>query len=318
MAKKDRRNGLWQAGNTLCPICLMEFSEEDIASRLAEVEHTPPLKAGKPHLTVLTCQKCNRKGGEWIDKAAIEALKQEYDGTLTTQHGTISVKMGLGHSGSIERGLITINHPSVDGSLYLRPTRKQELPRLPTAELKLAWVQRKQRSIAIGLLKAAYLAVFAIVGVEFAKAKALRRVRAQIRQPDELILENFCIPCRKHTGRRICLVYRSGSKTCWGVMLDGFMVLIPSMDDEEWKSTGDIQEISTIKQFTQTFGASKNVLFPAVAEIPVTALPARGIEEVGSLGWELRAKAMETVRHFVSIGRRGEKLWLLEVRQGPS
>ena len=201
MAKKDRRLGLWQAGNTLCPICLMEFSEEDIASRLAELEHTPPLKAGKPHLTVLTCQKCNRRGGEWIDKAAIEALKREYDATLTTQHDTISVKIGLGHPGSIGRGLITMSHPAVDGALYLRPTRKQELPRLPTTELKLAWAQRKHRSVTVGLLKSAYLAVFAIVGVEFAKAEALGRVRAQIQQPDDLILDNFCIPCRKDTTR---------------------------------------------------------------------------------------------------------------------
>ena len=317
MAKKDRRLGLWQAGNTLCPICLTEFSEQDIASGAAEVEHTPPLKSGKPHITVLTCQRCNRKSGEWIDKATIEALRQEYDGTLTTRHRTISVKIGLTHPGAIGRGLVTITHPKTNGALYLRPTRKQELPRLSTTGLKLSWGQRKHRSIEIGLLKSAYLAVFAIVGVEFAKAKALRRVREQIAQPDKALLENFCIPCRRDTGRRICLVYKGG-KTCWGVMLDGFMVLIPSIDDEKWNPTIDIREISAIKQFTQTFGASKNFMFPAVTEITIAALgehAARGMEQVGSLGWELKVTAKEAVRHFVSIGRRGEILWLLNVNR---
>ena len=47
--------------NTLCPICLLEFSREDATAKngRASIEHVPPLKAGKPHIRVLTCKNCN-------------------------------------------------------------------------------------------------------------------------------------------------------------------------------------------------------------------------------------------------------------------
>ena len=90
--------------------------------------------------------------------------------------------------------------------VYIRPTRKQELPRILTERFRLSWGTRGRRAIEIGLLKAAYLAVFAILGVEFAKAKALRKVREQIAQPDEKLLAHFCLRSEQPRGRAVCLV----------------------------------------------------------------------------------------------------------------
>ena len=166
---------------------------------------------------MLSCQTCNRQAGNRIDKPAIEALTQEHDGTLTTSRGTISIKMGLTQSQRIDRGLVTISHPSTDNRVYVRPTRNQQLPRpFPREAFRLSWRTRGRRSIEVGLLKAAYLAVFAIVGVEFAKANALRKVREQIAHPDEKLFDNFCLRSEKARGRAICLVHRKGRNVLGG------------------------------------------------------------------------------------------------------
>ena len=41
MRKQRTRLSLWQAGNTLCPICLLEFSREDATAEngRASIEH---------------------------------------------------------------------------------------------------------------------------------------------------------------------------------------------------------------------------------------------------------------------------------------
>ena len=101
-------------------------------------------------------------------------------------------------------------------------------------------------------------------------------------------------------------------------MLDRFLVLIPSIDDDDWNPREeDIQNISAIKQFTHTFAAPRDFLFPPVIEVPVAALGEQfstGLEQVGSLGWELKAQANKMVEHFVSIGRRDKTLWFLNVK----
>ena len=48
--KRNTRLSLWEAGNTLCPICLLDFSKDDAKGGRASIEHVPPLKAGKPHI----------------------------------------------------------------------------------------------------------------------------------------------------------------------------------------------------------------------------------------------------------------------------
>ena len=102
-------------------------------------------------------------------------------------------------------------------------------------------------------------------------------------------------------------------------MLDRFLVLLPSIDDDDWSPTAEvIPNISNVKQFTHTFGASRHFLFPAVTEVPVTALGeqfARGLHQVGSLGWELTVQANDNVEHYLSVGGRDKSLWLLNVNR---
>ena len=57
-------------------------------------------------------------------------------------------------------------------------------------------------------MKAAYLSVFALLGVEFAKANALIAVRKQIAQPDADIFRDFWL-VGKETGRGIFWLFSS-------------------------------------------------------------------------------------------------------------
>ena len=318
MSKRNARLSLWEAGNTLCPICLLEFSKEDAMAKdgRASIEHVPPLKAGKPHIRVLTCKNCNGEGGEWIDHATVELLRQEFAVDLQTETRVYSMRGGFNRPARAERGFMKMSHPAIDKSIYLWPTRNEELPSLPYQKLKLSWRQR--RKPGIGLLKAAYLSVFSLLGVEFAKANALTKVRRQIVQPDADYFRDFCF-VGEDVGRAVYIVYTRGH-TCWGVTIDGHLMLLPSVEANEWNPTlDDLLRSSALKKFTHTFGADRRFLFQEIHRVPVESLTddvRQGVRQVGSLGWDMRVRQHNRiVGNYVSVGRDQDSLWFLEYHQ---
>ena len=314
MRKQKTRLSLWEAGNTLCPICLLEFSKKDITAKdgRASIEHVPPLKAGKPHIRVLTCKNCNSAGGEWIDHAAVELIKQEHP--VHIQIGTSLYRMRAGLNRPAQTGrFLTMTHPTVAEPIYMWPARNQPVPPLSRQELRLTSYQRRKPEL--GLLKAAYLSVFSLLGVEFAKANALSEVRRQIAQPDADILRDFCL-VGEETGRGIYIVYTKG-RTCWGIAIDGYWVFLPSADSDEWRpALDDLRRSSALKKFTHAFGADRRFLFQTLHRVPVERLTddvRRGLSQVGSLGWEMRVTSDERVLgNYVSVGRDQDSLWFLE------
>ena len=226
MSRRKIRLALWQAGNTYCPICLLEFSREDATSKdgHASVEHVPPRKVGRPHILVLTCKNCNREGGEWIDHATVELIKQEQAVDLRIGTRVYHMRAGLKQPARAEY-LIEMSHPAVSQPIYMWPAPNQQAPSLAHQPLKLTGYQRRKPEV--GLLKAAYLSVFSLLGVEFAKANALTNVRAQIQQPDADLYRNFCF-AGEDVGREIYVMYTKET-TCWAVAIDGYWVLLPSL-----------------------------------------------------------------------------------------
>ena len=314
MSKQKTRLSLWEAGNTLCPICLLEFSKEDVIAKhgRASIEHVPPLKAGKPHIRVLTCKNCNGEGGEWIDHAMVELIKQEHAVDLRIGTGVFGMRAGLNRPAHTKR-FITMTHPAVAYHIYMWPARNQQVPPLPHQTLRLISYQRRKPEI--GLLKVAYLSVFALLGVEFAKANALIAVRKQIAQPDAEIFRDFCL-VSEETGRGIYIVYTKG-RTCWGIAIDGYWVFLPSADSDGWKpDLDDVQRFATFKKFTHTFGAERWFFFQALHKIPIDNLTddvRRGLSQVGSLGWEMRVTSDKRILgNYVSVGRDQAALWFLE------
>ena len=314
MRKRKSRLSLWEAGNTLCPICLLEFSKEDVIAKdgRASIEHIPPLKAGKPHIRVLTCKKCNSEGGEWIDHAMVELIKQEHVVDLQIGIGVYAMRGGLNRPAHAKR-FIKMTHPTVTDPIYMWPARNQQMPPLPRQTLRL--VSYERRKSEIGLLKAAYLSVFSLLGVEFAKANALVEVRKQIAQPDADILRNFCL-VGGETGRGIYIVYTKG-RTCWGIAIDGYWVFLPSADSDAWRpALDDVRRSSAFKKFTHSFGADRRFLFQTLHKVPVESLTddvRQGLSQVGSLGWEMRVTSGKRIHgSFVSVGRDQDALWFLE------
>lgn len=320
-AKRSRKSrtrlALWEAGNTLCPICLLEFSQEDATAKngRASIEHVPPLRAGRPNIRVLTCRNCNGDGGKGFDHATVELIKQEHAVELQIGTGVYPMRAGL-HRPARAGGFIEMVHPAVADPIYMWPARNQRLPPLARRELRLVSYQRRKPEV--GLLKAAYLSVFALLGVEFAKADALIKVRRQIAQPDADIFRDFCL-VGKDSGRAIYIVYAKG-RTCWGIAIDGYWVFLPSAESGEWKpALDDARRASTLKKFTHTFGAGRRFLFPTIHKVPVESLTddvRLGLSQVGSLGWELRVTSDNRILgNYVSVGRDHESLWLLECHE---
>ena len=77
------------------------------------------------------------------------------------------MRAGLNRPAPAER-LIEMTHPAIPEPIYMWPARNQQLPPLTHQKLRLTSYQRRKPEI--GLLKAAYLSVFSLLGVEFAKA----------------------------------------------------------------------------------------------------------------------------------------------------
>ena len=319
MRKQKTRLSLWQAGNTLCPVCLLEFSREDATAKngRASIEHVPPLKAGKPHIRVLTCKNCNGEGGSWIDHATVELTKQEHAADLHIGTRVYHMRAGLNRPAHAER-LIEMTHPAIPEPIYMWPARNQQLPPLTHQKLRLTSYQRRKPEI--GLLKAAYLSVFSLLGVEFAKANSLTKVRKQIAQPDDDSYRDFCF-AGEDVGRAVCIVYTRG-KTCWGVSIDGHWVLLPSVDADEWNPTlDDLRQPSAIKKFTHAFEANRRCLFQRIYRLPIRTLTddvRQGLGQVGSLGWHMRADSNSLKNDFISVGRDQDSLWFLEYYENES
>ena len=211
-----------------------------------------------------------------------------------------------------------MTHPATLQPIYIWPARNQQLPPLTHQKLRLTSYQRRKPEI--GLLKAAYLSVFSLLGVEFAKANSLAKVRKQIAQPDDDSYRDFCFT-GEDVGRAVCIVYTTG-KTCWGVSIDGHWVLLPSADADECNLTlDDLREYSAIKKFTHAFGANRRFLFQMIYRVPIRTLTddvRQGLGQVGSLGWHMRVETNSLKNDFISVGRDQDSLWFLEYHEHKS
>ena len=195
------------------------------------------------------------------------------------------------------------------------PARNQRLPPFPRQELRLTSYQRRKPEI--GLLKAAYLSVFSLLGVEFAKAHALIEVRKQIAQPDADIFRDFCL-VGKETGRAIYIVYTKG-RTCWGVAIDGYWVFLPNADCDEGRPLWMMSAVPRPQRNSRIHLARTNgsslILSTGVPVESLTDDVRRGLSQVGSLGWELRVTSDKRIGNYVSVGRDQDSLWFLECHE---
>ena len=207
MSKKtdrQRRLRLFDRGNTQCPVCLTTFTKKQVAfGKKVTLEHVPP-KALGGKVICLTCVKCNNSASR-LDYAAnlAEKVKDDY---LSGRGARVEVDFFGGgiRSGYIrpEDDLTATRFAQQPLPTSIRQLRGgvMKLPSLPIGPdldvkkgIRFRIKRPNPHHVAVSWLRSAYLLVFSLFGREgyrFAKSPALRPVREQILNPDEIRIKD--------------------------------------------------------------------------------------------------------------------------------
>ena len=222
---KRQRIQLFEAGNTRCPICLVEFTREGVESgRQATLEHVPPKgiasELGTRSVAMcLTCRECNESAGRGVDQAAIRAVRPV--------KGRAEIE-GLLHT------VLLSDKNRISIRARLPEPVSSELPEFmrPGGKLVVRFTFPSPRYADISYLRTAYLTVFSLLGkggYPFAETPALQPVREQILRPKEEIVSGYArgveMPGLKDGAFMIC-----EPVTCWGVKMGACFVALPTGD----------------------------------------------------------------------------------------
>lgn len=178
----------------ICPICLKQFSENDLDTTLENyltLEDSPPKSLGGKANT-LTCKKCNNEFGHKIDFHLVEKLNELGVKSFLPNTGS---KASISHNG-IEvqgtlkvdvKGVMTITHLEKVNNPnklkdYISKTGKDDIVVL---QFPISRVDIKRFEIA--LLKSAYIMAFEQYGYALILNKAYDIVRKQLLNPDDEI-----------------------------------------------------------------------------------------------------------------------------------
>ena len=202
MAKRTRTSGrdrrlrerLFAAGNTMCPICLSEFTRADVlAGTEVTLEHAPP-KSLRGSAICLTCKRCNSKSSV-IDQHALMSKKAR-DQWAAGQGAPITVDL-FGHKKTHryipkdpEAPYPARKHLMRNGTIELGPLPGKD--RLDADKGISFRIPQRDDYEFVSMVKSAYLMVFSLMGTNgyrWAKNIGLAPVREQIMNPDRKILK---------------------------------------------------------------------------------------------------------------------------------
>ena len=181
--KRDNING-----DYICPLCLKEYSKQDVKDILTE-EDVPQASLGGSRI-VLTCRECNSRCGSEIDAHLFNAIKaKEYRLFLPGPKRKIRIEK----DGQLLNANLQIDE---DRNIRLLVDTKRNNPNvwndfqnnilLPNEVVNIEeWVLKKDKSrINAALIKNAYLLLFAKTGYTFLLDKYYDTLRRQILEPD--------------------------------------------------------------------------------------------------------------------------------------
>ena len=221
-ALRDQRLRLYRLGNTKCPICLKPFTEQDAEDGSFTLEHVPPQRlCGGSVGMCLTCEECNSKAGKGVDQAAID---------LARQVPTKSIKVRVDVPGTPP-----LTGQWSPGSILVRGRRGVEPKLGPNLKFQARFTLPQPGFASVSYLKSAYLSVFSLLGPRgymYAEDEALVRVRQQIMNPTEEVIEKFA--CKPGADINIdgSAIIMDQQRQCWAVKICDCIVLLPSAGDE--------------------------------------------------------------------------------------
>jgi len=178
----------------ICPICLKQFSENDLDTKVANyltLEDAPPKSLGGKANT-LTCKKCNNEFGHEIDFHLVEKLNELGIKSFLPNTGSKAkiTHNGIEVQGTLnvdEKGVMTITHLEKVNNPnklkeYVSKTGKDDIIDL---QFPMSRVDIKRFEIA--LLKSAYIMAFEQYGYALILNKSYDIVRKQLLNPDDNI-----------------------------------------------------------------------------------------------------------------------------------
>jgi len=166
---RQKRLQLYDRGNVACPICFSAFTRKMVvAGRQVTLEHVPPKFTGG-RVRCLTCRTCNAGTGRDIDQAA----------AIYARPTKVTVDV-MG-----KRGAFTLADDGKPITVPFRQFSARDFQNAPDFTMSVSIAD--PRAVAASSLKAAYLAVFSLLGptegYSYVREPALQAIRTRILNP---------------------------------------------------------------------------------------------------------------------------------------
>lgn len=205
-------------GDYLCPICLKEYSEQDVRNVLTE-EDVPQRSLGGNRIA-LTCRECNSCCGSEIDNHLLNAITakehrlffpcSERKIHIEKNGQLLNANLQIDEDRTIKLLVDTKrNNPNTWNDFHNNILLPNEIVNMEDIPLK-----RNERRISAALLKNAYLLLFVKTGYTFLLDKYYDSLRKQILEPDL-----FHVPDRLWTMQNISIpdgIYLTQDNRCRG------------------------------------------------------------------------------------------------------
>lgn len=180
----------------LCPICLDEFSEQDLVEvpnkNYLTLEDAPPASLGGSKIA-LTCKTCNSRCGHEIDFHLTEALREidaSYFYTGSVQRGTIdyegkrlNVEVSSEGNGTLTAYHRTKNNNPTLLERFIFSMKEKNLG--PVLNFKPPKSRVNSKRVTYALLKAHYIITFSKFGYLFLMDEEYDPIREQLKNPDK-------------------------------------------------------------------------------------------------------------------------------------
>lgn len=177
-----------------CPICLSEFTEEDLAPEsvnMLTLEDAPPKSLGGKANT-LTCKSCNSKCGHEIDfhlndrliELDVRSFKPNVESKVKLSSKGLKVQGTVKVDDSSNISIIHCKRNNNPDTLnkYINSIRKNDIVEI---EFKQSRVEKLRLEVA--LLKSAYILAFGKYGYALILNKSFDIVREQLLNPEKQI-----------------------------------------------------------------------------------------------------------------------------------
>ena len=233
MSEKAKRLRLFARGNSKCPICLTPFTEQGVElGRVVTLEHVPPRSFGLGGIAMcLTCKRCNNRASRAEQVAATVIKGREKVRVDVPGLPPLSAHVPMRTENGVWR-LTTPRRAEIPEILFDAGWREANR----TGVTIRGWTTPHYKDVP--WLKAAYLAVFSLLGVygyRYAEGAATAEIRRQLMEPERTITSVFLADISSWQGPEGIAV--SGEVPGWIVKLGDRVILLPGGWDKklsEW------------------------------------------------------------------------------------